>query len=68
MPNKNIVGRFAMSGIGTLRHSSTRSVRIYSSGAVISVATLSRIFGDRILSNASKSFTLRYGASMKSCA
>ena len=68
MPNMNIVGRLAISGTPHLRHSATVRVFINSSGEVISAATVSRNCGDRVLMSVSKSFTLRYGASMNSCA
>ena len=68
MPNTNIVGRFSMFGTPHLFHSSMLRVRIISSFDVMSQATVSRIFGDRVPSNVSKSFMLRYGASIKICA
>ena len=68
MPNKNIVGRFAISGTPLRFHSSIERVTINSSGEVISTATVSFNFGDKVFSIVSKSFILRYGASIKSCA
>ena len=41
MPSRNIVGRLAMFGTPRLRHSAMVSVAINSSGAVMSVATVS---------------------------
>ena len=68
MPNTNIVGRFSMFGTPLFFHSSMLRVRIISSFDVMSHATVRRIFAERVLSNVSKSFMLRYGASINICA
>ena len=59
MPNTNIVGRFSIFGIADLCHSSIVRVTISSSFAVMSAATVSRIFGDSVLRSVSKSLMLR---------
>ena len=59
MPNTNIVGRFSIFGTPLFFHSSMLRVRIISSLDVMSQATVSRIFGDSVLTNVSKSFMLR---------
>ena len=68
MPNTNIVGRFSMFGTPALFHSSMVRVMIISSFEVMSHATVRRIFAERVLTNVSKSFMLRYGASINICA
>ena len=68
MPKTNIVGRFSIFGTPALRHCSTVRVLISSSGAVISAATVRRIFGESVATSISKSLRLRYGASMNICA
>ena len=59
MPNINIVGRFSNGGTPALRHASMVMVRMYSSGAVMSVATVSFKRGERLFTSISKSLTLR---------
>ena len=56
-----------IAGSSAARHSRTRSVRMNSPGAVMSMATVSRVSGARVCNSCSISLTLRYGASMKSC-
>ena len=67
MPNTKMVGRFSIFGTADFCHCSIVRVTISSSFAVMSAATVSRIFGDSVLRSVSKSLRLRYGASMKSC-
>ena len=55
MPNINIVGRFSNGGTPALRHASMVMVRMYSSGAVMSVATVSFKRGERLFTSVSKS-------------
>ena len=59
MPNTNIVGRFSIFGTPAFFHSSMLRVMIISSFEVMSHATVSRIFAERVLINVSKNFMLR---------
>ena len=68
MPNTKIVGRFSIFGTSLRCHSSIVRVTISSSFAVISAATVRRIFAESVLRSVSKSLTLRYGASINICA
>ena len=62
-----MAGRLFISGSWRRRHSPAVWVSIRSSGAVRSTATVTRVWSPSVYTNCSNSFTLRYGASMKSC-
>ncbi len=55
----NMVGRLPISGIASRRHAPTERVAIYSSGAVMSHATVRRVSTPHTDNICSSNFTLR---------